>query len=171
MADAVAGTMSGAEVVLLNFHCPGAALLSTQQSQGVPGARVLAYPARLDGLTSGGAYLITQEACRRIQGMALPIRAYSDDWKFFVSLGALDRLRCVAPIPVTNSPLFRTTIDYYPHRIVQRRLREMIGQTRLPVLHQWLVARRLREYDKRGWLGRSVMVDRPPATGMGAQPA
>jgi glycosyl transferase family 25 len=161
LAGAVAEQMSGAEVVLLNFHRPGRVQLSTIDARELPSSRLLAYPADLSDLTSGGAYLITREACERMQRAAPPIRTYPDNWEFFARAGILDSVRCVAPMPVTNSPAFRTTIDYYPPNSLQSRVRETISRTRVPLLYQALVYRRMREYRKRGWTGETELVDVP----------
>jgi hypothetical protein len=57
---------------------------------------------------------------------SLPLRTYPHDWKYFVGLGAIDRVRCVYPMPDTNGPTFRTTIDFFPPGSMQLRLREMV---------------------------------------------
>jgi glycosyl transferase family 25 len=165
LTGAIAGEMSGAEVVLLNFHRGEPVQLTRSASRALPSSRLLAYPVGLRELTSAGAYLITSEACARIGQVALPIRAHSDDWEFFVREQALDRVRCVAPMPVINSPNFRTTIDYYEPGSLQLRVRERVAQLRVPLLRRALVARKLREYEKRGWTGRVDLVDSPSGPG------
>jgi glycosyl transferase, family 25 len=161
LTGAIAEEMSGAEVVLLNFHGDGRVQLMRSGSRSVPSSRLLAHPVGLAGLTSAGAYLITSEACARIVEIARPIRAHPDDWEFFVREQALDRVRCVVPMAVTNSPKFRTTIDFYEPGTLQFRVRERVSRLRAPLLQRVLVARRLREYDKRGWAGRAELVDLP----------
>ncbi len=63
---------------------------------------------------SGAAIVITRAACARIAAGMLPVRAVSDDWAFFFLEGMLDRVRCVAPMPVTKHPGFPSTIEYRP---------------------------------------------------------
>jgi glycosyl transferase family 25 len=164
LTGAIADEMSGAEVVLLNFHGSGRVQLSKATSREVPSSRVLAYPVRLDGLTSAAAYMITAEACARMAEVALPVRAHPDDWEFFVRQKVLDRARCVFPMPVTNSPNFRTTIDYYKPGSLQLRVRERVSRVKVPPLQRALVARRLRRYDKLWWTGTAEFVDLPSMT-------
>jgi len=161
LTGAIAEEMSGAEVVLLNFHVDRRVQLTREGSRSVPSSRVLAHPVGLGGLTSAGAYMITSEACARMIEIALPVRAHPDDWEFFVREQALDRVRCVVPMAVTNSPKFRTTIDFYEPGSLQFRVRERVSHMRAPLLERVLAARRLREYDKRGWTGRAELVDLP----------
>ena len=161
LTGGVAEEMSGAEVVLLNFHGDGRVQLMREGSRSVPSSRVLAHPVGLHGLTSAGAYLITSEACARMIEIALPVRAHPDDWEFFVREQALDRVRCVVPMAVTNSPKFRTTIDFHEPGSWQFRVRDRVSRMRAPLLQRVLAARRLREYDKRGWAGRAELVDLP----------
>jgi glycosyl transferase family 25 len=167
LTEAIADEMSGAEVVLLNFHGSGCVQLTKSASREIPSSRLLAYPVGLDGLTSAAAYMITGEACARMAEVALPVRAHPDDWEFFVRHKVLDRVRCVFPMPVTNSPNFRTTIDFYEPGTLQFRVRERVSHLRAPLLQRVLVARRLREYDKRGWTGRAELVDLPCSLGRG----
>ncbi len=57
LTGAIAEEMSGAEVVLLNFHVEERVQLMRSGSRSVPFSRVLADPVGLRGWTSAGAYL------------------------------------------------------------------------------------------------------------------
>ena len=70
----------------------------------LPAVRLLALPVDIKQPRSTGAYIITREACERMIKRLLPIRAHADAWRFFYREGALDRLRCVAPLPFRKTP-------------------------------------------------------------------
>jgi glycosyl transferase family 25 len=163
LASAAAREMSGAEIVLLNYHPAGPLPMSRLSVTELPGGRLLAYPADLSGLTSGGAYLVTIEACRRLAANLMPLRCYSDDWHHFVVTGCLDRVRCVLPMPVTNSRDLRTSIDYYSQHGLQGRARDRLNKSRLG--SRLLVWRR--RWSRRDWVVDVRMVDDYPADGMG----
>ena len=62
---------------------------------------------------NAGAYVITGEACKRMNESAPPVRANADDWRFFYKEGILDRVRCVLPLAVVKNPKFESTIGLY----------------------------------------------------------
>jgi glycosyl transferase family 25 len=161
LASEVAGHMSGAEVVLLNFHSPQPCQVTRTGSVALASSRSLVYPVHLHDLTSAGAYLITKEACTRMERTVLPVRANSDKWEFFVSEGAIDTVRCVVPMPVTNSVAFRSTIDYHRPGTLQARLREAVGRTGPPIVSQVLERRRRQTFKRLGLTGRTEFVDQP----------
>jgi glycosyl transferase family 25 len=144
LATEVASQMSGAEVVLLNWHADGPVEFSKDDTVELQNLRLLAYPVTLHRLTSGAAYLVTAEACRRLDQGEVPMRTHGDDWEFFVDHGEIDRVRGVVPRPVANSPRFRTTIDPFPPGSMQLRLRETVAKAKLPLLQQALAVRRAR---------------------------
>jgi len=160
LADAVASQMSGAEIVLLNFHAYGPVEFSSNDTIELPNSRLLAYPVNLHRLTSGAAYLVTAEACRRLEDGEVPMRTHCDDWEFFVSQGELDRVRGVLPMAVFNSPRFRTTIDAFPPGSLQLRLREMVATAKVPLLQRALAARRAH-----GEKAQALLVDKTYVTG------
>ncbi|HMK96824.1 MAG TPA: glycosyltransferase family 25 protein [Acidimicrobiales bacterium] len=159
LADETAAHMSGAEVVLLNYARPGGCQLSTYGQVPIGRGRLIAYPVEMDDLYCAAAYLITAEACRRMVERLLPVRWHSDEWGEFLSLGLLERVRCVAPRPVSQDRQFRTTIDAYAAQSLQLRWREAVTKRRVPVLAQ---ARTLRRRVKvRRWR-RVELVPLPP---------
>lgn len=159
LADAVAAQMSGPEVALLNFHAPEPCEVTDLGSVPLPGSRSLVYPVRAPRLTSAGAYVVTREACLRLEEFLLPLRTYVDDWGHFCGEGILDAVRCVVPMPVTNSPTFRSTIDYYSPGSFQWRLRESLDQARLPLVSRALILRRRRTFRRLGWTGEVKFVE------------
>jgi hypothetical protein len=170
LVEEVSGSLRGAEVALLNFHCPGVTVLSTVGAVRLRGGRLLASPVSLVGLTSGAAYVLTREAAQRLAGALVPMRAYSDEWSWFVSRGVLDGVRCVTPMPVRQSLAFRTTIDYFPPGSLRRRAREVVSGTkfeRLPLLRGLVAKKRLLDFERWGATGRVELVERPPVRALG----
>jgi len=185
LASAVQPHMTGAEVVLLNFHSillldggpdqlvRGGSLLnvdlgpcqvSRAGSVELPSSRLLVRIAESCFPSSGGCYLITREACERRLQTGLPVRDYPDEWAIFYSNGIIERVRCITPMPVMNSPAFRTTIDQYRPGGVQARAREFVARARIPVLYQALALRRNKTFRRLGWDGRFEFVDDVSAT-------
>jgi glycosyl transferase family 25 len=162
LADAVAANMSGAEVVLLKFHHDLAPCRVTKQgSVSLPESRLLVRPVDPRILASSCGYVITREACERMVQSIMPVRVKSDSWDYFRRQGALDSLRCVVPMPISDSPDFRSSIDYFPPGSLQARVREWAARSKLPGLHQVLARRRQRTLERRGWVGEFEFVDAP----------
>jgi glycosyl transferase, family 25 len=159
LADAVAGHLSGAEVVLLNYDSKHTCKMSLEGSVHLPSARQLVLPIDVRQPASSAAYLITLEACKRMSESVLPVRASPDDWWFFYREGALDRVRCVMPLPVVKSPEFESTIGHYSlGNGLKARLLEPFVRLAAPLMHQVISYRRQRIY--RQWT-RSEFVDMP----------
>jgi hypothetical protein len=89
----------------------------------------------------------------------LPVRVVADDWGFFARHGAIDRLRCVVPMPARNTADFRSTIDYYEPGSFQARVREAVARAHIPVVHQVLASRRRRALRLMGCWGDIEYVD------------
>jgi glycosyl transferase family 25 len=159
LVDAVAGQLDGAEVALLSYDSEDACQLSREGLVQLPGSRFLALPIDIDQPVSGAGYLITREACERMIKSAMPIRVPADTWRFFFREGALDRVRCVAPMPVLKSPKFTSTIGSYSLGSgIKARLVLPLVRSKIPLLHQVVSYRKQRIY--RQW-GRSELVDIP----------
>ena len=159
LAEEVAQHLTGAEAALLSVDCPDPVQLSRAGAVPLSGDRQLALPIDLTQPRSTGAYLITREACERMIKLVLPIRANADAWPFFYREGALDRLRCVAPLPVPkNADLTSTIGSYSLGNGLRSRLAGPLLRARIPVLHQVLSRRRQRIY--RQW-ARTEFVSTP----------
>src|ERR1035441_8705213 len=159
LCDAIAQHMVGAEIALLNFHSPEPCRITKAGSVPLPSSRLLVQVIDEGQPSSTGCYLITREACARMVKHILPIRVHPDDWGFFFREGAIDRVRCVVPMPVANSAAFRTTIDYYRPGGVQARIQETVENAKVPLLYQTLTLRRRRNLERGGWNGRIEFVD------------
>jgi glycosyl transferase, family 25 len=159
LAEEVAGHLSGAEIALLSVDCPEPVQLSRAGAIRLSGSRFLALPLDISQPRSGAAYLITREACERMIKLFSPIRVNADAWRIFYREGALDRLRCVAPLPVLKNSDLTSTIGYYSlGNGLRSRLAGPLVRHRIPVLHQVLSYRRQRIY--RQW-SRMELVDAP----------
>jgi glycosyl transferase family 25 len=162
LIDAIAQHMRGSEVVLLNFHSDEPCRITKAGSVPLPSSRLLVRVVDEGQLSSAGGYLITREACAGMVRTVLPVRAQPDDWGFFHGEGAIERVRCVVPMPVTNSVTLRTTIDYYRPGSLQARVREAVARARVPLLRQALALRRRQTFRRLGWTGRTEFVEERP---------
>lgn len=159
LADAVAHHLTGAEVALLNYGRSDRCKMSVEGTVSLPSSRLLALPIDISGLVNAAAYVITREACERLNKSVLPLRANADDWQFFYREGILDRIRCVLPLPVDKSAKFESTIGFYSlGNGLKARLAGPFLHRKIPVLHSAILYRRQRIL--REW-GRSEMVDTP----------
>lgn len=159
LAEEVGKHLSAAEVALLSIDCPNPVQLSREGAVGLSGGRQLALPIDVSQPRSAGAYLITREACDRMIKLLLPIRVNADSWQFFYREGAVDRLRCVAPMQVVkNADLTSTIGSYSLGNGLRSRLAGPLLRHRIPGLHQILSHRRQRIY--RQW-GRMEFVSTP----------
>jgi GR25 family glycosyltransferase involved in LPS biosynthesis len=168
LLDAIAQHISGAEVVLLNFHSFEPCQITKAGSETLPSSRLLVQIVD-KGIgkgkgepNSGGAYLITREACERMVRTVIPVRADCDDWPFFYRQGAIDSVRCVVPMPVTNSTALRTSNDYYRPGSLQARVREAVANARIPILKQAMALKRRRNFQRAGCIGRTEFVEELP---------
>jgi glycosyl transferase family 25 len=159
LTSAIARHMSGAEVVLLNFHSQGTLRITRVGAAHLPSSRLLAQVVDESQAGSTGGYLITREACARMAKIILPVRVVADDWAFFYRQGAIDRLRCVVPMPVIQSPAFRTiTTSYHRPRSLYATVREAIAGSKVPIVHQALASRR-RRHMQRYAIGRTEFAE------------
>jgi glycosyl transferase, family 25 len=159
LADAVADQLAGAEIALLSYGAYGSCKLSPEGSVRLPVGRLLALPIEIRVVNSGAAYIISREACERMIKFVLPVRINPDDWWYFYREGALDRVRCVMPIPVLKSPKLVSTMGSYSlANTVKGRLTWPLVRYKIPLLHQALTYRRQRIY--RQW-SQQELVDIP----------
>lgn len=151
LLDALAKHLAGPEVALLNFDSVDTCRVSRADSVDLPAARQLVLPVDVRQPMSGAAYIITREACKRMEESRLPIRSRTDDWGYFCNAGMLDRLRCVVPLAVTKNPKFASTIGYYPDKSLKGRALSLITRYDLSLLQRAVAYRRQwiwREYTR-----------------------
>ena len=137
---AIAENMTGAEVVLMNFHTAEPCQLTECGSVQLPSSRLLVSPVKEKQLTSAGAYLVTHEACQRMERDFFPLRYRADDWALKLAAGHFDRVRCVVPLPVRKDWRFVTTVQH-PAKSWHAKLQRM-ARYPIPVLYQTLAIRR-----------------------------
>ena len=143
LADAVADQLTGAEAALLSYDSRGPCQMSLEGSIQLLPSRVLALPIDVRQPHSGGAYIITREACERMIKCMLPVRVQADAWWFFYKEGVLDRVRCVVPLPVRKNPKLTSTIGSYSLGSgVRARLVGPLVRHKIPFLYQALCYRR-----------------------------
>lgn len=159
LADALAEHLAGAELVLLNYDSKDSCKMSREGAIDLPGARRLVLPIDVRQPASSAGYVITREAAKRMSESVLPVRVSPDDWWFFYREGALDRVRCVTPLPVTKSARFESTIGLYGlGKGIKGRLLEPLVRRKVPVLHQAISYRRQLIYRQ---MTRTELVDMP----------
>jgi|SRR5215470_4434340 len=163
LIDEITPQMSGAEVVLLNFHSREPCRITKLGAAQLSSSRLLVQVADRAQAESTGAYLITREACARMVKTVLPVKAAADSWGFFCTEGAIDRLRCVVPMPVIQSPALRTTLSYYRPGSIYASVREAVASSRAPILRQALAFRRRRHW-RRAAIGKTEFVEDLPAS-------
>lgn len=157
LADALIDHLVGAELVLLNYDSKNTCKMSREDAIKLPSSRLLVLPIDVRQPGSSAAYLITREASKRMSESVLPVRASPDDWWFFYREGALDRVRCVVPLPVIKSPKFESTIGLYGlGKGIKARLLEPLVRHKVPLLHQAITYRRQLIYRQ---MTRSEIVD------------
>jgi glycosyl transferase, family 25 len=161
LTEAITRHMSGAEVVLLNFQSPEPCRITKASAVQLPSSRLLVQFVDEGQAASTGGYLITREACARMVKALSPVRTVADNWALFCREGALDRLRCVVPMPVIQDPALRTTISYYQRGNLYATFREAVASSRLPILHQALAIRR-RRILRRYAIGQTEFVEELP---------
>ena len=147
LAESVAGHLTGAEIALLNFDNPEPVQISSEGAVRLPAERTLALPLDISQPRSSAAYVVTREACERLVKTILPVRVLADAWWHFYREGALDRVRCVAPLPVRKNTKYTSTIGFYSLGDgLRARLVEPLVRGGIPVLSQALAYRRERIY-------------------------
>jgi glycosyl transferase family 25 len=159
LADALVEHLAAAELVLLNYDSKESCKMSREGAIDLPNARRLVLPIDVRQPGSSAGYLITREAAKRMSACVLPVRVSPDDWWFFYREGAIDRVRCVVPLPVTKSPRFESTIGLYGlGNGIKGRLLEPLVRHKVPVLHQAISYRRRLIYRQ---MTRSEIIDSP----------
>lgn len=158
LAGSVAGEMTGAEVVLLNYDSKVTCKMSREGVTPLPSSRMLVLPIDVSQPESAAAYVITREACERMIKKVLPFQARADDWGHFYTEGALDRVRCVMPLTVSKAPEFASTMDYNSQGSVKARVLRIINRYDLRLLQKAITYRRQRIWHK---FTQAELVDEP----------
>ena len=158
LANAISKHLTGAEIVLLNFDGRDGCRMTREGSTELPDSRLLVLPVDVTEPVSGAAYIITRQACERMIEQLIPVRAKVDDWAQRYNEGMLDRVRCVVPLPITKSPVFESTIEYYSSDSLKARLLATVMRYDPGILGKAIAYRRQRIW--RSW-SRVEFVDMP----------
>jgi glycosyl transferase family 25 len=160
LADAMAGHLTGAEVALLSYDAWQGCKLSQEGAIPLPSGRLLALPIDISQPRSGGAYVITREACERMCKSFPPVQVNADFWWFFYREGIIDRVRCVAPLQVRKTAELESTMGSYSlGTSLKGRLAYALVRRKVPVIHQMAVRRRQRIYQE--WGRAAEVIDEP----------
>jgi glycosyl transferase, family 25 len=128
LVEEIAQSLSGAEVVLLNFDSTGPVQLARSEMIDLKTNRALVLPIDGNQILSAAAYMVTREACLRLVKGLLPISAKADEWAIRFNAGMIDRMRCIVPIAVTKSSVFPSTMDYNPRGSIKARILEFVAR-------------------------------------------
>ena len=157
--------MRGAEIVLLKFHSHEPCRVTRAGSVPLPLSRLLVQIVdEGQGVQYRGLLDHARGLCTRMVKTVLPLESPSPTtWAFYQREGAIDRVRCVVPMPVANSTTLRTTMDYYRPGTLQARVPRGRGKSRRRhLLYQALALRRRRTFRRLGWTGRTEFVEELP---------
>jgi glycosyl transferase family 25 len=158
LVEGIAPHLTGAEVALLNYDSPQTCLMSREHSVRLASGGELMLPLDVDQPRSSAAYLVTEAACKRMASRVAPYRAHSDNWGHHFREGALDRVRCVLPMPIWKDPKFESTIDYGTQGHLKARMLALADRYQVALLKRAIAYRRARI-----WQGQiqTEVVDRP----------
>lgn len=158
LIDAITPYLSGADVVFLNFQSHEPCRVTKAGAMQLPSSRLLVHVVDEQQVRSTGGYVITREACLRMTKTVPPVRVLADEWAFFSHEGAIDRLRCVVPMPVAQSTSLRTTMSYYEPGSLYARVRESVASSNVSIL-RWTLGRRRNRMMSQYANGRTEFVD------------
>jgi glycosyl transferase, family 25 len=158
LADSLAEHLVGAEIALLNYDSEELCKMSREGSVDLASSRMLVLPIDVSQPKSSAAYIITREACKRMNDNVLPVRASPDNWGHFYDECVLDRVRCVVPLPVEKNAEFGSTIDYNSQDSLKARILRIVNQHNLQIF-QYVIAFRRKRIGRK-WTRVSI-VDEP----------
>jgi glycosyl transferase, family 25 len=150
--------ISGNEVIMLYFRAFGTCEFSTVDAIELRTGGLLVYPLDVHPLVTTAAYVISAGACRGMAEHVVPVRAGPDSWSFHYESGAIERLRCILPRPVSVRHDFKSAIDYMPPDSRAQRFTRLVESHRLFPLYQMLSWKRSLTERK---MSRVALVDRP----------
>jgi glycosyl transferase, family 25 len=156
--ESIVPYLTGAEIALLSYDSPQTCLISRESSVRLASGKELMLPLDVDQPRSAAAYLVTQAACKRMVNHVAPYKVHPDNWGYHFREGALDRVRCVLPMPVSKDPKFESTIDYGGQGRLKAEMLAFARRYHVTPLQRAIAYRR-----KRIWQShiRVEVVDRP----------
>ncbi|MCW5959746.1 MAG: glycosyltransferase family 25 protein [Pyrinomonadaceae bacterium] len=131
------------EIILLYYQTSAKTLrISNNDKIALTNSHFLQYPFDPKPLTSTGAYIITQDACKNLIDYILPVSQPPDAWGEFYE-NCLDSIRIVYPRPMVTYD-YRSTITNLSDMNAGSftRVIDLIDKYNLPILSQALALRR-----------------------------
>lgn len=133
------------DIVLLYYASFKLCKLSTH-GKAVVRNRSLLFPIDVDQTITATAYIIGQEAARKMVQLILPVQVTADSWGHYYKSGAFRSLRCVYPMPVKTMH-FKSSIDYMTSNSFKGILSGLIDRYKIPPFFQLLRVLRKRRTD------------------------
>lgn len=138
-------TIKPDSIVLLYYASFKLCKLSTHGKE-VVGDHSLLFPIDVDQAITATAYIIGQEAARKMVQLILPVQATADSWDHYYKRGAFKSLRYVYPMPVKTMH-FKSSIDYMTSNSLKGTLSAFIDRYKIPPFFQLFKLLRKRRTD------------------------
>ncbi|RYD57373.1 MAG: glycosyltransferase family 25 protein [Sphingobacteriales bacterium] len=94
-----------------------------------------------EGLNSSAGYIVSQEACKRLVNVVLPIRMGPDNWAEFKRLGVMDEVTCIFPQPLNNTHA-KSSIEYLEAKSMTSKVADFVDKNKIFPFYQLLKQRR-----------------------------
>jgi glycosyl transferase family 25 len=95
----------------------------------------------LEGVNSAACYIISNEVCKKLINLILPIKQGPDSWTEFAKKGTIDHIYAIYPKPV-NIIYAKSTIDYIPKGSLKSIISNVINDYKIFPFFQLLKYRR-----------------------------
>lgn len=92
------------EVILLYWLSFEKQTFDRQTALQLKCGHTLASSCNADRLLSAVGYVVSANSAARISESNQPVRVTADSWGYFLSMGAIDRIRCLVPSPIQLAP-------------------------------------------------------------------
>lgn len=94
-----------------------------------------------EGVNSSAGYVVSQEACKRLMKVVIPIRMGPDNWAEFMRQGVMDELTCIYPQPLGNTH-DKSSIEYLGNKTLASKVADFIDDYKVFPFYQLLKRRR-----------------------------
>lgn len=94
-----------------------------------------------DGLNSSAGYIVSQDACKKLIDVVLPIRMGPDNWPELKRLGVMPEITCIFPQPLNNTHV-KSSIEYLQEKSMSSKIADFIDEHKIFPLYQILKHRR-----------------------------
>ncbi len=107
----------------------------------VLGKHRIATPLNPKQITSGNAYIITNQACQEVLKLQTPIRVAADSWNEYYEAKAIKHISCVYPM-LADVADYKSTIDYIATNSFKGTLLDYIDRYKIFPVYQLLKRRK-----------------------------